>query len=179
MPHRKKRKRKRKKENLLVPMKLFNLIVWFSLALSLIACDSNRIFDENRDFKNETWLRDSTLVFNVHITDTLAVYHVFLNNRITTKYEFSNLYLFIDTELPNKQLLRDTVECLLREPNGNPLGKPLGTGFGNVWSNKIPYRKNIRFPMSGNYNFTIEQAMRVDTLKHILNAGIRIEKAKI
>jgi hypothetical protein len=37
----------------------------------------------------------------------------------------------------------------------------------------------VRRSVKGNYNFTIEQAMRVDTLKHILNAGIRIEKAKI
>ena len=61
----------------------------------------------------------------------------------------------------------------------DPTGKFLGKGFGSVWSNKIRYRTNIRFPFSGNYKFTIEQAMRDEQLEHILSAGIRIEKAKI
>jgi len=152
-----------------------NSIFLALIFLLITACDTNRVFEENRDFTAESWNRDSILVFNIDISDTLAVYNIYLNSRITGQYEFSNMYLFIDTELPNNQNLRDTVECILKEPSGKMLGK----GFGNVWSNKIPYRKHIRFPYSGNYKFTIEQAMRVDELKHVLDAGIRIEKAKL
>ena len=144
------------------------------LSLLFISCDNSRILDENIDFVNETWHKDSALVFNVEITDTLAVYNIFLNNRITRQYEYSNLYLFIDTELPNDNAIRDTLECVLLDPSGEFLGK----GFGSVWSNKIRYRSHIRFPYKGNYKFTIEQAMRDEQLKHILSAGIRIEKAK-
>lgn len=158
-------------------MILKNRIVWTLIAITLAAssCDSSRLYEKNIDFSNETWSRDSVLVFNVEVNDTLSVYNIYLNNRITGKYDFSNLYLFVNTELPNKQLLRDTVECLLR----NPSGKILGKGFGDVWSNKIPYRMHIRFPQPGNYKFTIEQAMRVEELEYILDAGIRIEKAKL
>ena len=85
------------------------------------------------------------------------------------------MYLFIDADMPDNNSIRDTVECILR----NPAGKILGKGFGNIWSNKIPYRKHIRFQNSGTYTFTIQQAMRVDELKHVLNAGIRIEKANL
>lgn len=144
--------------------------------LSFWACDSNRVFEQNVDFNNETWNRDSILVFNVDIADTLSVYNIYLNNRITQKYEYSNMYLFIDAKLPgNKTTIRDTVECILR----NPSGKILGKGFGSVWSNKIPYRQNIRFKNSGIYTFKIEQAMRVDDLNHVISAGIRIEKTKL
>ncbi len=156
-------------------MKKSNGFIWAVIILLFMACDSNRVFEENRSLLNETWHKDSTLVFNIEITDTLSVYNIYLNNRITRQYEYSNLYLFIDTKLPNNQILRDTVECLLR----NPAGKILGKGFGNVWSNKIPYRKHIRFPYYGNYKFTIKQAMRDEQLKYILDAGIRIEKSKI
>lgn len=144
------------------------------LSLLFVACDSSRIFDENIDFVNETWHKDSALVFNVNIIDTLAIYNIYMNNRITRKYEYSNLYLFINTELPNNQIIRDTLECILLDPSGKFLGK----GFGSVWSNKIKYRSYIRFPFSGVYKFTIEQAMRDEQLEHILSAGIRIEKAK-
>lgn len=156
-------------------MKSNKTIVLILLIASFWACDSNRVFEHNISFNNEVWHRDSVLTFNVEITDTLAIYNILLNNRISAAYEFSNMYLFIDAKMPNNKTVRDTLECILR----NPSGKPLGKGFGNVWSNKIPYRKHIRFQNAGTYTFTLEQAMRVDELKHVLDAGIRIEKADL
>jgi len=141
---------------------------------TLVACDPNRFYEKNIDFANESWSKDSIATFEVEITDTLTVYNIYLNNRINGQYEYSNLYLFITTLLPNEKLMRDTLECILADPTGRWLGK----GFGSVWSNKIPYRRNIRFPLTGKYTFYIEQAMREEELRHILNAGIRIEKSK-
>jgi gliding motility-associated lipoprotein GldH len=142
--------------------------------VALVACDPNRFYEKNVDFANETWPKDSVAIFDVEISDTVGVYNIYLNNRISGQYGYSNLYLFITTLLPNEQIMRDTLECILADVNGRWLGK----GFGNVWSNKIPYRKYIRFPQKGKYTFYIEQAMREEELKHILNAGIRIEKSK-
>jgi gliding motility-associated lipoprotein GldH len=149
---------------------------WFLVLgfLALVACDPNRFYEKNVDFANETWPKDSVAIFDVEISDTVGVYNIYLNNRISGQYGYSNLYLFITTLLPNEQIMRDTLECILADVNGRWLGK----GFGNVWSNKIPYRKYIRFPQKGKYTFYIEQAMREEELKHILNAGIRIEKSK-
>jgi len=144
------------------------------LGLALVSCDRNRVFEANVDFKNERWSKDSVLIFNVPIDDSLQVYNIYINNRITGQYGYSNLYLFITTEFPDKKTTRDTLECFLAEPDG----KWLGRGFGNIWSNKIPYRKFIRFPYTGAYVFKIEQAMRDDELLHILDAGLRIEKAR-
>jgi len=149
---------------------------WFFIlgVFTLVACDPNRFYEKNIDFANESWSKDSIATFEVEITDTLTVYNIYLNNRINGQYEYSNLYLFITTLLPNEKLMRDTLECILADPTGRWLGK----GFGSVWSNKIPYRRNIRFPLTGKYTFYIEQAMREEELRHILNAGIRIEKSK-
>lgn len=156
-------------------MKNNSLIIIFLATVLLWSCDANRVYEKNFVFGNETWHRDSILNFEVEITDTLAVYHIYINNRIGSAYKYSNMYLFIDANMPNNKSLRDTVECVLR----NPAGKPLGKGFGNVWSNKIPYRKHIRFPNAGTYSFKIEQAMREEALEHVLDAGIRIEKANL
>ncbi|MFA6400848.1 MAG: gliding motility lipoprotein GldH [Salinivirgaceae bacterium] len=148
---------------------------WFFILgfLAIVSCDPNRFYENNVDFANESWSKDSVAIFEVEITDTLTVYNIYLNNRINGQYEYSNLYLFITTQLPNEQLMRDTLECILADPTGRWLGK----GFGSVWSNRIPYRRNIRFPLTGKYTFYVEQAMREEELKHILNAGIRIEKS--
>mgnify|MGYP001769078661 CR=1 FL=1 len=142
--------------------------------MGFMACDPNRFYENNVDFKSETWHKDSVAIFDVEIPDTFGVYNIYLNSRINGQYGYSNLYLFVTTLLPNEQIIRDTLECILADVNGKWLGK----GFGNIWSNKIPYRKYIRFPQKGKYTFYIEQAMREDELKHILNAGIRIENAK-
>ncbi|MBI9067357.1 MAG: gliding motility lipoprotein GldH [Salinivirgaceae bacterium] len=155
-------------------MKTNKLFVFISLFIIVVACDSSRVFEENISFNNEVWHKDSTLVFEVDIVDSLAVYNVYLNNRISGQFAYSNLYLFVDTELPYNKHMRDTLECVLADPSGKWLGK----GFGNIWSNRIAYRRNIRFPYAGKYTFTIEQAMRDTSLKHIVDAGLRIEKAK-
>jgi gliding motility-associated lipoprotein GldH len=140
----------------------------------VVGCDNLRVIDENVDFVNETWHKDSVLTFSVNIDDTITPYNIYINNRITQQYKYSNMYLFIDTKLPNNQLIHDTLECILV----NDKGKFLGSGFGSVWSNKIRYRMNVRFPYRGDYIFTIEQAMRDDELKHVLSTGIRVEKQK-
>ena len=114
------------------------------------------------------------LVFNVDINDTVGIYNLFINTRISGNYKYSNMYLFIDTKLPDNKIIRDTLECILFDYNGKHLGK----GFGSVWSNKIPYRIHTRFPYKGNYEFTIEQAMRTDKLEHVVSAGLRIEKER-
>ena len=58
-------------------------------------------------------------------------------------------------------------------------GKWLGKGFGYIRDNRIPYKRNIRFPFKGYYKFEIKQAMRTDDLKGISSIGVRIEKSNI
>jgi len=148
------------------------------LAIALIvvilsSCHRHIIYEDNHDFSTESWFKDSVVVFNVPITDTAKIYHIFFHTRITGQYPKSNLFLFIDTDMPNNQSTRDTLECILAEPSGKWLGK----GFGSIWSNKIAYRTYIRFPYSGTYTFRITQAMRYDELPYVLDAGISIEEA--
>lgn len=154
-----------------------NLLVFgtiFLLASVLIGCKQNILYVNNVDFETETWHKDSTIKFEVEILDTNQVYHVFFNTRITGQYEHSNLFLFIDTDIPHMDPVRDTLECILAKDDGQWLGK----GFGNIWANKIAFRKYVKFPYSGVYTFEIEQAMRTDNLPYVLDAGISIEKAK-
>ncbi|MFC2097896.1 gliding motility lipoprotein GldH, partial [Bacteroidota bacterium] len=54
-------------------------------------------------------------------------------------------------------------------------GKWLGSGLGNVWSNQIQYKRNIKFRTAGQYIFTIQQGMRIKVLPSIKNIGLRIE----
>lgn len=153
--------------------KTLALIIISLFAIAFSSCTRHIIYEAKHDFSTQSWPKDSTIVFSVPIIDTSKIYHIFFHTRITGQYPKSNLFLFIDTELPNHQTTRDTLECILAEPSGKWLGK----GFGSIWSNKIAYRSYIRFPYSGTYVFRITQAMRYEDLPYVLDAGLSIEDA--
>lgn len=145
-----------------------------SLAMSLAACGKPMLYERDFDMPNEQWNRDSVLAFEVPITDTVGAYNILFQNRITGQYPYSNMYLFVTVVSPNRTHQTDTLECILADSRGKWLGK----GFGNIWTNTVQYKKNIIFPERGTYTFYIEQAMRIENLPHVLDAGIRIESVK-
>ena len=65
------------------------------------------------------------------------------------------------------------MELTLASPDGNWLGD----GLGDIYDNRILFHRNVRFPQRGEYRFEIYQAMRLNPLPGIMDAGIRIEKA--
>lgn len=152
----------------------FIIFILTILAFSITSCDSNRIYENNQDIANHLWNKDSIFIFNVEITDTITPCNIYINNRITSQYPNNNLYLFITTYFPDKEKIRDTIECILADKTGKWYGK----GFGDVWSYQIPYKKNVIFPHKGTYSFEIEQAMRTVNLPNVLDIGLRVEKVK-
>jgi predicted ATP-dependent endonuclease of OLD family len=98
---------------------LFKIIVLAS-SLFVIACDSNRLIDENKDLPVQGWNYQNKLIFDVPITDTIAQYNLYLNVRISADYLFSNLYLNLHTTLPSMQKQTERKELILAdEPTGN------------------------------------------------------------
>lgn len=149
-----------------------NLSILFVLASILVSsCSYNDIYNQSIMIPNETWHMDSIANFNVNVHDTISPHNIFINLRNTVNYPNSNLYLFIETQAPNGARLRDTLECILANSQGQWLGK----GFGRIRDNQIPYKKSVRFPAQGNYHFSIQQAMRTRELKEVVSIGIRIE----
>ena len=138
------------------------------------SCDRNCFFDENKEIPGSVWNRNNIVTFKIPVTDTLSVNNVFINIRHNGLYEKSNMYLFINIIAPNGNKLRDTVNCILASDKG----KWLGSGLGDIYSNQLLYKRDITFPISGNYTFEIEQAMRMDNLKNVEDIGIRIKKVK-
>ena len=59
----------------------------------------------------------------------------------------------------------------------NQNGEWIGTGMNDIWEVRYPLFSNIRFTKQGSYSIRLQQTMRDNPLLHIMNAGIRIEKA--
>ena len=148
------------------------LLISFLIILFLSSCDLNRVFDENYSFENANWDRNKIVSFKIEISDTISQNRFFINIRNTTDYKYNNLYLFITTQLPDGNISKDTIECILADING----KWLGNGLSKLKENNILLKNNLVFPEKGSYIFEFEQAMRVEILQGIADIGIRIEK---
>jgi gliding motility-associated lipoprotein GldH len=146
-------------------------ILFFVLISS---CDQNQVFEQNINFPDLTWNKDSVVTIQVDIKDTISAHNIYINVRNTSRYETQNLFLFVNTASPNGTVLRDTFECYLANDRGNWTG----SGWGDMYENQFVYKKNIRFPISGTYTFKYIQAMRTNELKNISDIGLRIEKVE-
>lgn len=146
----------------------------FGIALLLsAACGTGTLYHHNSEIADNVWERSDVRRFEVPITDTVSSYDIYLEVRNAGSYPFSNLYLFIDTEMPSGLKRRDTVECLLADPTGRWLGE----GLGDIWDNSILYRPATRFPKLGTYVFTIGHGMRNEKLPMIMDIGMAIRPA--
>ena len=152
------------------------LIIYIFFAATIIflhSCNSSAVFEQNKKLDNNSWDKKQALVFLVKITDTILPHNVYINVRNAALYPFSNLFMFVNARLPQGEIFRDTIEIMLQSPDG----KWLGDGLGDIWDNRILFKPNVRFPQAGEYRFELFQAMRVNPLPGIMDAGIRIERS--
>lgn len=148
-------------------------VLLFGILLSLTACDTRQLYDHSVGIDADGWHKDSMAVFKVDVADTATFYNFYINVRNNDDYAYRNLYVFLTTRLPNSNRTRDTLELILADQQGNWLGK----GFGALHDNQILVRRNLSFPLAGRYTFSLQQAMRQETLEGITDAGIRIEQS--
>ncbi len=146
----------------------------FVPVLLMVSCNGGDLYNRTVVIPERGWYKNEGVRFDVFIGDTLANYDFYISLRNTIDYRYSNLYIFLNTMMPNGNKTRDTLEIILADDTGKWLGK----GWGSVKENDVLLRKNLRFPRKGDYRFLIQQAMRTDTLKGITDVGLRIAKAK-
>jgi len=152
-------------------IKIVTSTLLIALGLFLLSsCGQKAVYDEQVAIENGKWFKDNPVHFEVDISDTTLLYDYYLTIRHNTNYRYSNIYFFLTTRFPNENVTRDTLECILAENTGKWLGK----GWGSIKEDNILLRKNLKFPLKGKYDFYFQQAMRRDTLKDIVNLGIKI-----
>jgi gliding motility-associated lipoprotein GldH len=152
------------------------------LSLSAIAivfmlvtsCNKNVVFSDYTKLPDEGWKTENRLKFEVDIKDNNALHNVFLNVRHADSYPYANLFVFLTTTYPDGKTSIDTLECIFADKKG----KWVGDGAGDLWDNKIPLKKNLRFPQTGKYTFSFEQGMRSNPLPLILDFGMTVEKVE-
>jgi gliding motility-associated lipoprotein GldH len=138
------------------------------------SCNDNRIFEENKEIPESGWDSSNAVSFSVDIKDPATPANFYINVRNADGYPYSNLFLFVRTKFPDGKQSNDTLECMLADENGKWIGK----GIGDIYDNRIPFKRNVRFPLPGTYIFEIRQGMRNSSVPLIMDIGLRIEKAE-
>lgn len=143
------------------------------IVFALVSCQNNTIFNKIITIENGEWAVNEAAHFTVDISDTIVPYDFYITVQNTTEYRYSNLYVFLSTQFPNGNITRDTIECVLADASGMWYGK----GWGNIKEMDILLKSDLIFPLSGRYEFYIQQAMRNDPLTGINRIGIRLDKS--
>ncbi len=154
--------------------KYSHIVFYFLFSIFLSSCDRNVVFEKNVKLPENKWEMNNIIKFDAEIKDTISLHNIYINVRNAGGYQFSNLYLFLSTHTPKGEDARDTLELTLADERG----KWLGMGSGDIWDNRILLKQKFRFSESGMYHFEIQQAMRINPLPQIMDAGLRIEKVE-
>lgn len=156
-----------------LPARTCKLVLPFILVpLFFVACQDNSIYHRYETVNQTGWNKDSAIVFNVQIDDTLQYYDLLLNVRNGGEYPYQNLWLFLSRIGPDSVVLNDTIECYLADQRG----KWKGSGVGSVYEISVLCQQNTTFSRKGNYVYKIRQGMREDELKGLSDIGLMINK---
>lgn len=155
-------------------MMLKRILLFCCAGLLVTACNNNIVFSKYQNFNENEWYVKDKAVFDIEIKDTVTLNNISLMVRHADAYPYSNLFLFVTTVYPDGKTLTDTMEVILSDGKG----KWQGSGAGDIFDLKVPIKKNVRFPLSGKYQFSFVQGMRVDPLPLIMDFGLEIEKSK-
>ena len=146
-----------------------------SLLLFTAGCSSIDAFEKNAEIPKHEWNYNYQPEVEFAISDTVSPYNVFVTLRHTDAYAYKNIWLFLSTRQPGDSTFKkERFELILQDQEG----KWIGTGMSDIWEVRYPLFTNIRFTKPGNYTIRLQQTMRDNPLLHVMNAGVRIEKAK-
>ncbi|MES2004061.1 MAG: gliding motility lipoprotein GldH [Bacteroidota bacterium] len=150
------------------------LLVLVCIAVAFHSCTTLDVYEKTVFFPDHQWKNTNKPSFSFTIEDTASAYHIAVILRHEDAYHFNNIWLNVSTQAPGDTVKTQLVNVILAD---NKKGW-LGTGMDDVFDHRA---RITRLPVKlkkGNYTFTLQQNMREEPLQFVLNAGIRVEKAR-
>lgn len=141
----------------------------------LTGCATNDVFEKDVKIKDQQWNAADRQSVQFDIEDTTALYNVFITLRHTDAYKYNNIWMNVYTKAPgDAKATRQQLDLTL----GNNDKGWLGSGMDDIFYHRIRITRDpVHFNKKGTYDFALEQIMRDDPLEHVMNVGLRVEKA--
>jgi len=145
-------------------------------SLYLFSCTlTTGVFEKNIGIPKQQWENNFKPVINFAIKDTSSLYNIYFVLRHTDAYNYNNIWIRAIVQQPGDTASRSHQYDLTIATNEKGW---LGSAMDDIYEDRVLIQPETKFTKVGEYRFTIEQLMREDPLKHILNVGIRVEKVK-
>lgn len=156
-------------------MKVNKFLAVFLLIGVLASCNRNEVYFDYRTVSADGWSKDSLLVYNIDVKDSVSKFDIYVHVRHYGTYPYQNLWMFIDyLDVKDSIPKRDTIECYLADEHG----KWLGNGAGALREMPVFIRQQVQFPAVGEYQISIRHGMRDSLLTGINKIGVRVEKTQ-
>lgn len=155
-------------------MKRFELLVLLVVVTLFVSCDTINVYERNATLENHRWQAADKPSFEFEISDSLSRYNIFIVLRHADAYRYNNLWLNIHTLAPGDSIAK--VQALDLQLATNEKGW-LGSGMDDIYEHRVRISQAPVPLRPGLYRFQLEQIMRDDPLEHVLNVGVRVEKA--
>jgi len=138
-----------------------------------LSCTTVDLYEKSVSIPEHAWQNNFKPGFDFEIKDSVPAYRVFMVFRHTDRYSFNNIYVNLYIKGPGQ----DTAQKIQRELElGNNEKGWLGKGMDDIYEHRaLLAEQNFK---TGTYHFTLEQIMRENPLKNVLDVGIRVEKLK-
>jgi gliding motility-associated lipoprotein GldH len=151
-------------------------LVLFLIGLVFLSssCDSNRVYEDNIEFKDRTWKITTPAELEFEVSDTTQSYNLYLDVRNSLDYPYARLFVNYQLVDPNGTVVKKEMltENLFNIKTGEPNGR---SGLGDVYDHQFGFLSNHSFEKTGKHKVRFEQFMRQDTLRGILAVGLRVE----
>lgn len=141
--------------------------------LFLASCSEMNAFEKNVALKKQEWAGSVKPQIEFRITDTTALYNLYIVIRHTDAYGFNNIWVKCSVKGPEDTAAKSQQYNL---PLANNQQGWYGSSMDDITEARILIQPDTKFTQTGIYHFSLEQTMRQDPLLHVLNAGVRIEK---
>ncbi|MHA4808206.1 gliding motility lipoprotein GldH [Flavitalea flava] len=147
-----------------------------AFCLQLGACNlPTDVFEKDVIIPGREWQSSfkPKIDFTIKEQDTSVRYNVYLVLRHADAYNYNNLWVKGTVLEPGDTIPKSQRYDLTLATNEKGW---LASGMDDIFEHRILIQPETRFKKPGTYSFMIEQIMREDPLKHILNVGVRVEK---
>jgi gliding motility-associated lipoprotein GldH len=155
--------------------KSFRLLI-IAACLQWTSCSlPSDVFEKDVALPGQQWPSSyhPTFSFDISKEDTTNRYNVYLVLRHTDAYNYNNIWLRGTAQQPGDTAAHSQLYDLSLADNQKGW---TGSGMDDIYEHRIEIQHSTKFDHPGTYSFTLEQIMREDPLKHVLNIGVRIEK---
>ena len=147
-------------------------LYYLFLIAFIAACKQLSVWEKTVAFPEQKWSAAYQPLITLETTDTVSLYDLYVVVRHSAAFQYNNLLMNYSFASPG-----DTAQTIkVNLPLGEN-GRWTGNAFGEIIEARIKVNAHPVKLKNGNNMFVLQQLMPDTALQHILNIGVRIQKA--